>query len=498
MDNFDKLFNDKLNEITEDDFEFKESSWERFQNEWTEESKVGQFAVLSRWLKHNAVAATVVGLLLLSNVFFAQQNLSTRSEIEKLNTTVEELQKSVTTCNEQSENYSKIITDLKVKLAKQTELTNNQKALIETQNERLMMQSSMSLMPVLPNQNDFSIDNNQSIMIGDSSEKFGDNGKNSTVSTTNNNGTSAVPSSELTIGEKPKNPLNNAVKDNSGAKESVTVSSSTVVATGKNEIVTATEEMIFLDKKTVVLGDFPENIDFKKRPVLIIENEHKPNFGTKLNKLKEEIKPSAYQVGITSRYTYLPTFSGLSPMTITNNGVVANALFFNNFRLQIGAEYWVNRFEVDDIEELEDGIVTPFIDVYPPVYPTSALDELAKIESISGGFDFPLSAQILLRPKRSFSPYIGFGLIGRYTNNYSAEYDFIDNVTASEYEVKTEMAVQRLDIGMWQSQLGMDYKISDNWLANFEINYLRSFKAPTFGLTDIQQYGASLGIKYEF
>lgn len=514
MDNFDKLFNDKLNEITENDFEFKESSWERFQNEWTEESKVEKPAVLPLWLKRNAVAAAVVGLLLLSNVFFAQQVLSTRSDIKKLNTTVEELQKSVTTCSEQSDNYSEIITDLKVKMAEQAQLINNQKALIETQNERLMTQSRMSLMPVFPNQNGFISNKNNNNSIDNFNNQLNNNDKNSTTSTVNNNGTNAAPASELTIGEKPKkmsknegknegknnsnDDLNQVVDNNSITKENTTASSPNKSETNENEMVNTTKEMVLLDKKTIVLGDFSKNIDLKKRPIPVVENEYKPDFATRMYMLKEAAKPSAYQVGLASKYTYLPTVSGLSPMRITNNGVVANALFFNNFRLQIGAEYWLSTFEAEDIENMADGTITPILDAYPTILPTSPLDELTKIESSTNGFDFPLSAQILLRPKKSFNPYVGFGLVGRYTNNYSAEHYFIDNATSYEYESKNETAVQRLDIGMWQSQLGMDYQVFDNWLVNVEINYLRSFKAPIFGLTDIQQYGASLGIKYEF
>ena len=253
-----------------------------------------------------------------------------------------------------------------------------------------------------------------------------------------------------------------------------------------------------LERLQILLDNNDDNLSIVKRPIPTVEKEYKPDFRTRVNLLIEDAKPSTYQLGIQSKYTFLPTFEGLPAMHITNNGVIANALFFNSFRLQIGANYWLNSFEVDNIETFADGIITPFIDEYPTVLPASPLDELAKVEAKSYGFDFPISAQILLRRDKVFTPYIGFGLKGRFTNSYVQEYYFMDNVSGYEYEIKEEGVAETFDFGIWESQLGMDYKIYQNWLVNFEINYLRSFKEQMFGLPNIQQYGASLGVKYEF
>ncbi|MFK7950036.1 MAG: hypothetical protein AB8G11_20770 [Saprospiraceae bacterium] len=497
MDNFDKLFNDKLNEITENDFEFKDVSWERFQNEWNENEEKKP-ATLPLWIKRNAVAAAVIGLLLLSNVFFAQQFLGTQGEIKKISNTVNDLQESVATCGEQTEHYSEIITDLKTKLEQQTNIIATQKEVIETQNERLVQQNQMSLQPVFSNQNRLIPNNNQNKTTNYFDNSLNSNDKNSTLSTINNNGTNAELSSRLTISEKPKNPLKNDLNNNSNTNEKTITPSPNQATTDNSEIVNNVQDIVLLDKLQMVLDDFYENVDIKKRPIPIVENEYKPDFETKLNLLKEDAKPSVYQLGFQSKYTFLPTFDYLPSMNMTNNGVIANALFFNNFRLQIGANYWGQFFKVEEVETFADGIITPFIDNYPVVTPVSGLDELTKIEAKIYGFDLPINAQILLRPNAKFNPYIGFGLNGRYINNYELEYYFIDYSTNYDYEVKSEEKVNNLDFGIWQSDIGMDYKVFDNWLINFEINYLRSFKGQTFGLPNIQQYGASFGIKYEF
>ncbi|NJN78013.1 MAG: hypothetical protein HC803_06480 [Saprospiraceae bacterium] len=100
MDKFDKLFQDKLNQINENDFEFKESSWERFHNDFETENVTSKRVVSLVWLKRNAVAAAIVLLLLMSNVFFAKQFLNTRSDVKALSETVETLKSEIIVCQE--------------------------------------------------------------------------------------------------------------------------------------------------------------------------------------------------------------------------------------------------------------------------------------------------------------------------------------------------------------------------------------------------------------
>ena len=76
MDNFDKIFQDKLNQINEADFEFKPAAWERFdtQREKSTENRKGIFYL---WLKRNSAVAAIILLLLISNIFFAHQSVLT-------------------------------------------------------------------------------------------------------------------------------------------------------------------------------------------------------------------------------------------------------------------------------------------------------------------------------------------------------------------------------------------------------------------------------------
>ena len=92
MDNFDKIFQDKLNQINEADFEFKPAAWERFdtQREKSTENRKGIFYL---WLKRNSAVAAIILLLLISNIFFAHQSVLTRYEVATIS---EQFQKLAT------------------------------------------------------------------------------------------------------------------------------------------------------------------------------------------------------------------------------------------------------------------------------------------------------------------------------------------------------------------------------------------------------------------
>ena len=81
---------------------------------------------------------------------------------------------------------------------------------------------------------------------------------------------------------------------------------------------------------------------------------------------------------------------------------------------------------------------------------------------------------------------------------HKLEYYFIDDTSNYEYEVKNKGQINNLNIGVWESQLGMDYRIFDNWLVSGEINYLQSFKNQPFGFSRVWQFGGRVGVKYEF
>ncbi|MFT6149847.1 MAG: hypothetical protein ACJAUH_002544, partial [Saprospiraceae bacterium] len=89
MDKFDKLFKDKLGEITADDFDYKESSWERFHGKWEDTKEPFRKVAPLVWLKRNIAITIIILLLLISNIFFVKQFMTTRSDVKALSETVE-------------------------------------------------------------------------------------------------------------------------------------------------------------------------------------------------------------------------------------------------------------------------------------------------------------------------------------------------------------------------------------------------------------------------
>lgn len=518
MDNFDKLFNEKLNEITEHDFEMKESSWERFHNQWNEEEK--RTRVIWLWVKRNAIAAAIIGLLLTSNVFFAQQSIYTQSRMKELVDSISKIQKSLVISNKKTQENAVVISELSTKLKHQETIIAEQKALLESKDVQQATQDLMNIQPQFSNKNDINSSTNpinQYNNIGNNStnstnnientgstnplEENGQQSTNENVGITTNNYTPTSETDATVIAND--NTENNTIStDNLGnviAEQQPTVIQENQIVSNQSEGFNQVDELSFLENIQFTLHtNFDKDITLKKWPLSEVEHEFKPSFETRLFMLKEAAKPSAYQIGLHSKYTISPTFEGLPSMNITNNGVIGNALFFNNFRLQVGANYWNYKYEIEDIEALTDDLITPFLESYPTVSPLQATDELTKIESESNGFDFPMSAQILLRSQKALTPYIGFGAVGRFVNNYTSEYHFYEDSGDDDYELGINENIRSFEVGIWQGQIGLDYNVYKNWLLNIELSYSKNFKTPAFGLPNIQEYGGSVSIKYNF
>ena len=524
MDNFDKLFNEKLNEITEHDFDMQESSWERFHNQWNEEEK--RTRVVWLWVKRNVIAAAVIGFLLTSNVFFAQQSIYTQSRMKELVDSISTIQKSLITSNKRTQENAVVISALNAKLKQQETVIAEQKALLEAKDMQQTTQSLMDIRHQFSTEKDINsnstnpvnqynnIDNNSTNNTSNNSinntEKVSnitpleENGQQPTsenvgITTNNSTLTSETNTTVTTNDNIENNTISTIDSGNVIAEQQPTITQENQIVNNQPEGINQVDELSFLDNVPFTLQtNFDKDITLKNWPLAEVENEFKPSFETRLFMLKEAAKPSAYQVGVQSKYTISPTYEGLPSMNITNNGVIGNALFFNNLRLQVGANYWYYKYEIEDIKSLADDLITPILEGYPTILPLHTTDELTKIESKSNGFDFPMSAQILLRSQKALTPYIGFGVVGRFVNNYTSEHHFYEDTGDDDYELGVNELIRSFDTGIWQGQVGLDYKVYKNWLLNIELSYSKNFKTPTFGLTNIQEYGGSVSIKYNF
>lgn len=213
----------------------------------------------------------------------------------------------------------------------------------------------------------------------------------------------------------------------------------------------------------------------------------------------EAAKPAAYQIGAGYQLTNITTANDIKPITVINISLNANALFYNRLRLQIGADWWLQTIDFDDMEMVADDVYDNVLEGFPMIAPSNPQDQLTKLEGEIKGFDVPIMAEILLRPSARFNPYLGFGVVGRYYDYYKLEYYFNENGNPIySYELKDIAAIQRFSFDLWQGKIGLDIKLTKHWLLNTELNYIKSYHQSIFGIRNIQQYGGKIGVKYQF
>jgi len=456
MDNFDKLFQDKLNEINENDFEFKESSWERFHKNMGAEEVVSPRGVVPIvWVKRNAVAAAVILLLLISNVFFAKQFLTTRSNVKALSETVENLKGEIVSCQENSA------------FANENENTN------ENQNENANG---------LTNASNNSNRNDVSAIIPDVENFNGNSNENSSRVLGTNSNNDGIANSE---------------PPNIDANATIEQSNPDLLGQANATIEQSIDE---LNRLNLAL-DNANSADAKwwTRQDSTYTGHLKTSFGTKVILAAQASKLSVYQIGTGFQLTNITTANGIQPITMMNIGVSGNALFYNRLRLQIGTEWWTQNIHFENMETVADGVYSNILVGFPMLEPNYPQDKLTKLEGQVHGFDVPIMAEILLRPGAKFNPYLGFGVVGRYYDKYNLEHYFKEyNNPAYEYELKEKGTVQQFDFGLWQGKLGFDIRLSEHWLLNTELSYIKSYRQQIFGLRTVEQYGGRVGVKYEF
>ncbi|NJN78012.1 MAG: hypothetical protein HC803_06475 [Saprospiraceae bacterium] len=198
----------------------------------------------------------------------------------------------------------------------------------------------------------------------------------------------------------------------------------------------------------------PENSNDGKRRL---------TFGERKSLIVEAAKPTNYQIGIAGQFSNISTANGIKPIGILNVGINGNTTFFNHLRLGIGAEKWTQFVHFENIEAVADGSYGNVFSDLTTLNPYNPQDDLTKLEGQIHGLDFPLSAAILLRPDAKFNPYLGFGIVGRYYGKYKFEQYFYEyGNPIYRYEIKDEGTVKQFDLSLWQTKVGLDFKLSQN------------------------------------
>jgi hypothetical protein len=485
MDNFDKLFQDKLNEINENDFEFKESSWERFHKNVDAEEVVSPRGVVPIvWVKRNAVAAAIILLLLTSNVFFAKQFLTTRSNVKALSETVENLKGEIVSCQENSafanENENSLLRELEEnKNSLLRELEENKSSLLRELEESANQKTDD--LTTTSNFNNFT--NNPTF------------NNNNPANNNRNDGSAVILNAENSNSNN--GGIANSEPPNTDANATIEQSNPDLLGQANATIEQSIDE---LNRLNLVLNN-ANSADAKWwiRQDSSYTGHLKTSFGTKVILAAQASKPSVYQIGTGFQLTNITTANGIQPITMMNIGVSGNALFYNRLRLQIGTEWWTQNIHFENMETVADGVYSNILVGFPMLEPNYPQDKLTKLEGQVHGFDVPIMAEILLRPGAKFNPYLGFGVVGRYYDKYNLEHYFKEyNNPAYEYELKEKGTVQQFDFGLWQGKLGFDIRLSEHWLLNTELSYIKSYRQQIFGLRTVEQYGGRVGVKYEF
>lgn len=502
MDNFDKEFQDKLNQINETDFEFKPAAWERFHahREKSPKDRKGAFYL---WLKRNSAAAAIILLLLISNIFFAHQSVSTRYEVTEISKKFEKLAtafESIQFGNDVEESDRlKEIEDLNKDLisSKETIIKLNKENEIKVK----AFQTELKKAEILVSNIKMVYENMDNAIYENSKNKVNNRKAKSSIFNDDNFAVATKTPNLSTIGESKKSRIIDNIINNNYIKtdKSDELVNENLLA-NKSEMEAINTKLDFLETPLLNLELTQNNqIYFGKLPKST-SAYGKISFRDKLILFGEQAKPTNSQVGLNFQLGFIPAENGVAAVTDLQTGLNASTLFFNRIRLNTGINFWLQSYKYDNLDNLSDEVITGLIANLPTPVPTNPQDDLDKIEGQILGFSFPLTAQVLLGKKNSkWQPFIGFGMIGRYFNHAQFEYYFSDiNNIYNTYEVKYPEDIKQFDFNLLTSNIGVSYQLSEQLELETLFNYSKSNVAQPIGIIDLEQFGGQLNIKYNF
>jgi opacity protein-like surface antigen len=107
-----------------------------------------------------------------------------------------------------------------------------------------------------------------------------------------------------------------------------------------------------------------------------------------------------------------------------------------------------------------------------------------------------MTAQIMLRPNARINPYIGFGIVANYYDDYNFEHYLSRG--AFRYEMDSKGKVETWNFNNWQGSAGVDVALTDNWLLNAAFSYTKPYRTQPIGVENVATVGGLLGVKYAF
>jgi len=213
----------------------------------------------------------------------------------------------------------------------------------------------------------------------------------------------------------------------------------------------------------------------------------------------EKSSPTNHQIGLNFNIGFIPVENNVNSVIDIQSGVNASSLFFERLRLNAGINYWSQTYKYEELTDLSDEILSNIMTNLPTSVPFNGQDELNSIEGQIMGISFPITAQILLGNKISkWKPYVGFGIIGRYFNNAEFEYYYTDYNNSNTYEVKYPEEIKQFDFNLWTSSFGINYQISEQLELDTSFNFSKSNTTQPIGITNLEQFGGALNLKYNF
>jgi hypothetical protein len=516
---FDNLFNNKLDGINEDDFDFNDAAWQGVKGTLEEDNILPP---QRRWRKF--LPLLLITGFLISNVLLSWKYYSAGKEVSLLEQQMEALQsqlfqyqKQLSAVNEGMEaaNTSVLKEEKKEPLANESiPISNSSIKIVERIVERIIyvpqivyVNQGDDNLPNLPLSNGSFSDDSRLILknsifnqpsLGKLPSNYGD-----TSSADFYLSDKWIKSLDFIMIEGAEDlgisnsdngfVLDNSL-DNSLGLDSLEFLKKITAAAAAAETVQI--EPLFLDKKVIKpleydldsLAELESNVEVKR---------HKNSLADYLFVIREGLSPDGYELGLTvdGNLGYLPDYFNNSRI---GGGLVGGFRFSDNIRLSVGAVWMNSIYKLDNIQDGNYSDET-FASL-PELKPFYVDDQLKKAEGRLQFIEIPLEAEYVFFKNKKWRPFVGAGVVARYHYKQTFEYYFLQapNYLAEYNTGYKEGNFKEFGLDTWTAKAGIEYSINRHWLTKGSLNYANDFNANGFDSRTFQQFGIGLSLMYCF
>lgn len=492
MDNrdFDNLFKNQLKGLPEKDFLFNESAWNDVEGVLIAEDILPP-------PKRKGVGFLplfLLTMLLSSNLLVGWKYYNAEQEITVLNSTIQELQSSITDENtsvdDEKENSDISNDDDNNNSVSNFDNVSNNKPEVK------IVEKIVTKIVYVPINNSSTLSNNINTPLNQTNLQT-----NQTNNNTNNN------SNNLAENSTDENSSQNNQSNNNTGNGKNNLVDNTIANNAKNNTTASVEnENLVENEETSIL--FLDLIELEElnHPILLVhqplENiidtsdyQYKRKLKDYVNKIGYATTVSSYELGVSSGLDLLYQTSDFNLLS-KRFGLTSEITFSDYVKLGTTIDWKETKGELENIEL--GNYPDDYFDIYPNMVGFDPNDVLTKIETRDRNIEFAVFAKYIIRPHDKWSPYFGLGVKGAYDYEQRFEYKYL-NSQGYEYETDYQYIYnKKLGFNTLLGLAGVQYKLTPSFNVRLDAMYNYDYKAHRFDNSQMNWFSTNIGILYSF